>query len=244
PERQPRSRQRRPGGDHGPYRTAPGAPRTAARVRGNPLDRRRGVVGAGRAHRAGDAAARPVEEVRPDRGGRRPGLGACRDAGGKRAAAVRALSRVQARAARRSAGVGEARLRRRRLRPPLRRWRPGARLRFRDAASEAGHRAGAMTLYSSGDGPASAAGSARAASAAGAAAAGEGAGAGAAAPSRVTRQIVLDRSSATISAPRGSTVTPTGRPRAVWFSRSRKPVRKSTGSPAGRPSRNGTNTTL
>ena len=49
----------------------------------------------------------------------------------------------------------------------------------------------------------------------------------------VTRQIVFDRSSATISAPRGSTVTPTGRPRVLpstW-----NPVTKSTGSPAGWP---------
>src|SRR5690606_28271191 len=58
-----------------------------------------------------------------------------------------------------------------------------------------------------------------------------------------TRQIVLDRSSATISAPRGSTVTPTGRPR-VLPSSPRKPDTKSIGSPAGRPLRNGTNTTL
>src|SRR5690606_29664908 len=59
----------------------------------------------------------------------------------------------------------------------------------------------------------------------------------------VMRQIVFDKSSATISAPFGSTVTPTGRPRVVP-SLSRNPVTKSTGGPAGRPSRNGTNTTL
>src|SRR5690606_10374883 len=70
-----------------------------------------------------------------------------------------------------------------------------------------------------------------------------GTGSRAGASTRDTRQIVFDRSSATISAPRGSTVTPTGRPRVVPSS-SRKPVTKSTGSPAGRPLRNGTNTTL
>ena len=59
----------------------------------------------------------------------------------------------------------------------------------------------------------------------------------------VTRQSVFDRSSATIRAPRGSTLTPTGRPRALP-SAPRKPHAKSIGAPAGRPSRNGTNTTL
>jgi hypothetical protein len=59
----------------------------------------------------------------------------------------------------------------------------------------------------------------------------------------VTRQIVLDRSSATISAPRPSTVTPTGRPR-VLPSSPMKPARKSTGGPDGRPLLNGTKTTL
>lgn len=59
----------------------------------------------------------------------------------------------------------------------------------------------------------------------------------------VTRHTVFDRSSATMRAPCGSTVTPTGRPR-VMPSLPRKPETKSTGSPAGRPSRNGTNTTL
>jgi hypothetical protein len=59
----------------------------------------------------------------------------------------------------------------------------------------------------------------------------------------VTRQIVLDRSSATISAPRLSTVTPTGRPR-VLPSSPMKPSRKSTGGPDGRPLLNGTKTTL
>ena len=49
----------------------------------------------------------------------------------------------------------------------------------------------------------------------------------------VMRQIVFDRSSATISAPRGSTDTPTGRPR-VLPSLSMNPVTKSTGRPAGR----------
>jgi short-subunit dehydrogenase len=48
----------------------------------------------------------------------------------------------------------------------------------------------------------------------------------------VTRQTVFERSSATISAPRGSTVTPTGRPN-VLPPGSRNPVTKSTGSPAG-----------
>ena len=61
--------------------------------------------------------------------------------------------------------------------------------------------------------------------------------------SRVTRQMVLDRSSAMISAPFGSTVTPTGRPR-VLPSSPRKPVAKSMGSPAGRPSAKGTKITL
>src|SRR5690606_5560674 len=72
---------------------------------------------------------------------------------------------------------------------------------------------------------------------------GGGAGGGAAAPVRATRQTMLARSSAMTRAPRGSTVTPTGRPRVVPSS-SRKPVAKSLGSPAGRPLRNGTNTTL
>src|SRR3546814_2358701 len=58
----------------------------------------------------------------------------------------------------------------------------------------------------------------------------------------VTRQMVFDRSSATISAPRGSTVTPTGRPR-VMPSSPRKPETKSTGSPAGSPLRSGQDTT-
>ncbi len=58
----------------------------------------------------------------------------------------------------------------------------------------------------------------------------------------VTRQTVFDRSSATIRAPRGSTETPTGRPRALP-SPVRKPDTTSIGSPAGRPSRNGTKTT-
>src|SRR5690242_11834876 len=59
----------------------------------------------------------------------------------------------------------------------------------------------------------------------------------------VRRQTVLATSSATRSAPARSTATPTGRPRAspFWF---RKPVRMSTGGPLGRPSLNGTNTTL
>src|SRR5690606_27808037 len=69
------------------------------------------------------------------------------------------------------------------------------------------------------------------------------AGAVAGPPTRDTRQMMLARSSAMITAPRGSTVTPTGRPRVVPSS-SRKPVAKSIGSPAGRPLRNGTNTTL
>src|SRR3954454_4181021 len=60
----------------------------------------------------------------------------------------------------------------------------------------------------------------------------------------VTRQIVFDRSSATISAPRLlSTVTPTGRPR-VLPSSPMKPVSTSTGGPDGRPLLKGTNTTL
>jgi hypothetical protein len=59
----------------------------------------------------------------------------------------------------------------------------------------------------------------------------------------VTRQIVLDRSSATSSPPRPSTVTPTGRPR-VLPSSPMKPVTKSTGGPAGRPLLNGTKETL
>src|SRR5690606_39969913 len=53
---------------------------------------------------------------------------------------------------------------------------------------------------------------------------------------RVMRQMVFAKSSATINAPRGSTVTPTGRPRALPSS-VRKPVAKSTGSPTGFPSR-------
>jgi hypothetical protein len=58
----------------------------------------------------------------------------------------------------------------------------------------------------------------------------------------VTRQTVFDRSSATINAPLGSTVTPTGRPMVLpsaW-----KPVTKSTGAPLGRPSLKGTKITL
>ena len=62
-------------------------------------------------------------------------------------------------------------------------------------------------------------------------------------PMRDTRQMMLARSSAMITAPRGSTVTPTGRPRVVPSS-SRKPVAKSIGSPAGWPLLKGTNTTL
>jgi DNA-binding transcriptional ArsR family regulator len=58
----------------------------------------------------------------------------------------------------------------------------------------------------------------------------------------VMRQTVLDRSSATMSAPFGSRVTPTGRPR-VLPSPPMKPVTKSTGGPAGRPARKGTKTT-
>ena len=77
----------------------------------------------------------------------------------------------------------------------------------------------------------------------GQAAGGEAAGAGAGAGRvGVIRQMVFDRSSATISAPRGSTVTPTGRPRVLPSFR--KPVTKSTGLPAGRPPRKGTKTTL
>ena len=60
---------------------------------------------------------------------------------------------------------------------------------------------------------------------------------------RVTRQTVLAKSSAMISAPLGSTVTPTGRPR-VLPSSPRKPVAKSMGSPAGLPLLNGTKITL
>ena len=48
--------------------------------------------------------------------------------------------------------------------------------------------------------------------------------------------------SATSNAPRGSTVTPTGRPKVLPFAW--KPVTTSIGCPAGRPPRNGTNTTL
>src|SRR5690606_11602701 len=44
--------------------------------------------------------------------------------------------------------------------------------------------------------------------------------------SGTTRQIVLDRSSATISAPRGSTVTPTGRPRVLPSSPRRSEERR------------------
>src|SRR5882757_11170890 len=60
----------------------------------------------------------------------------------------------------------------------------------------------------------------------------------------ITRQIVFDRSSATIRAPRlVSTVTPTGRPR-VLPSSPMKPVSTSIGGPDGRPVLKGTNTTL
>src|SRR4051794_9831711 len=60
----------------------------------------------------------------------------------------------------------------------------------------------------------------------------------------VTRQIVFDRSSATIRAPcLVSTVTPTGRPR-VLPSSPMKPVSTSTGCPDGRPFLKGTKTTL
>src|SRR3954471_20759513 len=59
----------------------------------------------------------------------------------------------------------------------------------------------------------------------------------------VTRQIVFDRSSATSSAPRPSTVTPTGRPR-VLPSSPINPSKKSSGGPEGRPLLNGTKTTL
>ena len=62
-------------------------------------------------------------------------------------------------------------------------------------------------------------------------------------PVGVTRQMVLDRSSATISAPRGSTVTPTGRPR-VRPSSPWNPDTKSIGSPTGWPFLKRTNTTL
>src|SRR3978361_6650 len=55
--------------------------------------------------------------------------------------------------------------------------------------------------------------------------------------------MVFERSSATISAPRPSTVTPTGRPR-VLPSSPINPTKKSTGEPEGRPFRNGTKTTL
>src|SRR3546814_14193970 len=55
--------------------------------------------------------------------------------------------------------------------------------------------------------------------------------------------MVFERSSATMRAPRGSTLTPTGRPR-VFPSAPLKPETKSTGGPAGRPPRNGTKTTL
>lgn len=58
----------------------------------------------------------------------------------------------------------------------------------------------------------------------------------------VTRQTVLDRSSATMTAPLGSSVTPTGRPMVLppaW-----KPVTKSTGGPLGRPPLKGTKITL
>jgi len=54
-----------------------------------------------------------------------------------------------------------------------------------------------------------------------------------------TRQIVLPTSSAISSAPRPSTATPTGRPRAR-SSASRKPVSRSRGAPAGLPDSNGT----
>lgn len=54
---------------------------------------------------------------------------------------------------------------------------------------------------------------------------------------------LFDRPSATIKAPRGSAVTPTGRPRALPSS-AREPETKSIGSPAGRPSRKGAKTTL
>lgn len=60
---------------------------------------------------------------------------------------------------------------------------------------------------------------------------------------RVTRHTVLAKSSAMISAPFGSTVTPTGRPR-VLPSSPRKPVAKSTGSPEGLPLLKGTKITL
>jgi uncharacterized protein DUF1194 len=59
----------------------------------------------------------------------------------------------------------------------------------------------------------------------------------------VTRQTTLPTSSATSSAPLRSMATPTGRPNASP-SLLRKPVRMSTGMPAGRPSLNGTKITL
>lgn len=59
----------------------------------------------------------------------------------------------------------------------------------------------------------------------------------------LTRQTVFPTSSATSSAPRESTATPTGRPRALPPT-SRKPVSTSTGAPDGLPPVNGTKTTL
>jgi NADPH:quinone reductase-like Zn-dependent oxidoreductase len=58
----------------------------------------------------------------------------------------------------------------------------------------------------------------------------------------VTRHTVFDRSSATMTAPLGSSVTPTGRP--MVFPSAWKPVTKSTGAPLGWPPENGTKTTL
>ena len=61
----------------------------------------------------------------------------------------------------------------------------------------------------------------------------------------VTRQITSPTSSATSNdEPSGPTATPTGRPYDSRSSGARKPVRMSRGGPAGRPSTNGTNTTL
>ena len=60
----------------------------------------------------------------------------------------------------------------------------------------------------------------------------------------VTRQMVFPASSAISSAPVRSSASPTGRPRTVAMSGARKPVTTSIGIPLGRPSMNGTNTTL
>lgn len=64
------------------------------------------------------------------------------------------------------------------------------------------------------------------------------------APAPVTRQMQSPTSSATSNDPSGPIDTPTGRPYDTFSSGARNPDRISTGGPDGRPSTNGTNTTL